>query len=576
MAEVYKFTHSDYTTTIFKGSSVYDCGGIIGENRERDPFEAVPMYTQKNLRWDLDKSLFTEEEFVKNYGNPLASVMIYRPTVVVTKDDKKVAIKFFEYQRSRLQGKKYFRVSTKVQYITFNYITHSLYSGYIMNYHKKRNFRKKVNRNCFYDDSISRMVSMISSMVRSVFEKTPELLINNSIVNDIITQFINNIPNSDKYNTCTPSEVLYKLYLDGHKIKTPNNWKSFINVYPQPKKKDYVKHKLKFMDAFMAVHELQGDKIRRVLHQVNNVSGIEFLKFTHKFFGEDFIASQDDSLSKEIIGCSLYIDGGMMKYSDELSKNEKKNSFEIFRQVLRGEIDVNTYYDHFKMINQLRQFEPIKWLSNDYESFTSEHMSLTEKISFYTNGTFERIYGEEFNNRVQEPLNVDGIVYYPILLKTSDDYNMESFIQSNCVKGYVDRASSIIISLREECQDSKVRGTIEFNIYENNGEVCLRRTQTLGRFNRSLGDEWKKPLSILDLKIGKIVLSKLFELPKIILTIGYKNYSSESHFLETLYPHYDLGSNRSLSWVDSRILNRPKDTPRHDLFGDVVYNDLLF
>jgi hypothetical protein len=203
-------------------------------------------------------------------------------------------------------------------------------------------------------------------------------------------------------------------------------------------------------------------------------------------------------------------------------------------------------------------------------------MSLTEKISFYTNGTFERIYGEEFNNRVQEPLNVDGIVYYPILLKTSDDYNMESFIQSNCVKGYVDRASSIIISLREGCQDSKVRGTIEFNIYENNGEVCLRRTQTLGRFNRSLGDEWKKPLSILDLKIGKIVLSKLFELPKIILTIGYKNYRSESHFIEPLYPHYDLGSNRSLSWVDPRILNRPKDTPRHDLFGDVVYNDLLF
>ena len=507
MADIYKFTHSIYTTNMFKNYNEYN------ENLETEEFSVetednlfdMPvvktrdseMYSSKHPKWTFDKSLYTEEDFVENYGNPMASVNIYRPTVVVTKDDKKVAIKFFEYQRTRMQGKPYFRVSTKVKYITFNYITHSLYSGHIINYHKKRKFTKRIKRNCFYDGSLNQMLGALSDMVRFVLEKTPELLINNTVVNDVITHFIDNIPNTEKYKMYTPNEVLFKLYLDGHKIKSPNNWNTFINIYPQPKKKDYVKHKLKFMDAFMFIHGLQGDKIKLVLHKVTDIKGLEFFKFTNDFFGKEFMASQDDKLIQDIVECNLYINGGMTGYLKNLSKREKNNSFEVFKQVLRGDVDINTYYDHFRMINQLRQFEPVKWDAKDYDSFTNEHMVLSDKISFYTKGTFERIYVEEFTNRVQEPLNIDGVTYYPVLLKTSEEYNMESFIQSNCVKGYVDRAPSLIISFREGSQDSKVRATIEFTISEENK---LKRIQTLGRFNKGLDDEWKKPLIMLDLK----------------------------------------------------------------------------
>jgi hypothetical protein len=232
------------------------------------------------------------------------------------------------------------------------------------------------------------------------------------------------------------------------------------------------------------------------------------------------------------------------------------------------------------MFNRLRQFEPVKWTSTDYDSFTNEHMALTEKISFYTKGTIERIYNEEFVNRVQEPLNIDGTIYYPMLLRTSDEYNMESFVQSNCVKGYVDKPSAVIISLREGSQDSKVRATIEFNISENlnvENEVKLKRTQTLGRFNKSLGDEWKKPLMMLDLKVGKLILYKLFDLPKVILSIGYKEFKSDSHFVENHYSSYDgyvNNPNRHLSWVDSRINNRPSRIMNDAL--PLINNDLNF
>jgi hypothetical protein len=526
------------------------------------------MYSSKHPKWTFDKSLYTEEDFVENYGNPMASVNIYRPTVVVTKDDKKVAIKFFEYQRTRMQGKPYFRVSTKVKYITFNYITHSLYSGHIINYHKKRKFTKRVKRNCFYDGSLNGMLGVLSNMVRFVLEKTPELLINNTVVNDVITHFIDNIPNTEKYKMYTPNEVLFKLYLDGHKIKSPNNWNTFVNIYPQPKKKDYVKHKLKFMDAFMFIHGLQGDKIKRVLHKVTDIKGLDFFKFTNDFFGKEFMSSQDDKLIQDIVECDLYINGGMTGYLKNLSKREKNNSFEVFKQVLRGDVDINTYYDHFRMINQLRQFEPVKWDAKDYDSFTNEHMVLSDKISFYTKGTFERIYGEEFTNRVQEPLNIDGVTYYPVLLKTSDEYNMESFIQSNCVKGYVDRAPSLIISFREGSQDSKVRATIEFTISEENK---LKRIQTLGRFNKGLDDEWKKPLMMLDLKIGKLMSAKLFELPGVILKIGYKEFKSGSHFVDK--PHYLFNGSQPtkvLDWEDPRINNRPTNN-----YGNLPFPQIL-
>jgi len=580
MADIYKFTHSIYTTNMFKNYNEYD-GNLETEElsveNEDNLFDMTnvgvkmsdsEIYCSKHPKWTFDKSLFTEEDFVENYGNPMASVNIYRPTVVVTKDDKKVAIKFFEYQRTRMQGKPYFRVSTKVKYLTFNYITHSLYSGHIINYHKKRKFTKRVKRNCFYDGSLNGMLGVLSNMVRFVLEKTPELLINNTVVNDVITHFIDNIPNTEKYKMYTPNEVLFKLYLDGHKIKSPNNWNTFVNIYPQPKKKDYVKHKLKFMDAFMFIHGLQGDKIKRVLHKVTDIKGLDFFKFTNDFFGKEFMASQDDKLIQDIVECNLYINGGMTGYLKNLSKREKNNSFEVFKQVLRGDVDINTYYDHFRMINQLRQFEPVKWDAKDYDSFTNEHMVLSDKISFYTKGTFERIYGEEFTNRVQEPLNIDGVTYYPVLLKTSDEYNMESFIQSNCVKGYVDRAPSLIISFREGSQDSKVRATIEFTISEENK---LKRIQTLGRFNKGLDNEWKKPLIMLDLKIGKLMSAKLFELPGVILKIGYKEFKSGSHFVDK--PHYLFNGSQPtkvLDWEDPRINNRPTNN-----YGNLPFPQIL-
>ena len=82
---------------------------------------------------------------------------------------------------------------------------------------------------------------------------------------------------------------------------------------------------------------------------------------------------------------------------------------------------------------------------------------------------------------------------------------------------------------------------------------------------------------MLDLKVGKLILYKLFDLPKVILSIGYKEFKSDSHFVENHYSSYDgyvNNPNRHLSWVDSRINNRPSRIMNDAL--PLINNDLNF
>ena len=107
---------------------------------------------------------------------------------------------------------------------------------------------------------------------------------------------------------------------------------------------------------------------------------------------------------------------------------------------------------------------------------------------------------------------------------------MESLIQSNCVRTYINRAPSLIISLRKNTIDSNNRATIEFRINIINDKIILRRVQTLGRFNSKLGNDWDDAIRLLDIKIEELTDRKLFKLPSIEAKIGNSVLSSNSSF----------------------------------------------
>ena len=123
---------------------------------------------------------------------------------------------------------------------------------------------------------------------------------------------------------------------------------------------------------------------------------------------------------------------------------------------------------------------------------------------------------------------------------------MESFVQNNCVKGYVNRAESFIISLRKgDSSESKDRATIEYKINQQNDKIKFKRVQTLGKFNKKLTDDWDESFSKLDKIIDKLLNKDMFEFPELIVKLGNKVIKTKSHFIER--NHYGI-DNTFLDW----------------------------
>jgi hypothetical protein len=94
-------------------------------------------------------------------------------------------------------------------------------------------------------------------------------------------------------------------------------------------------------------------------------------------------------------------------------------------------------------------------------------------------------------------------------------YNIESVQQSNCVKTYIDKCSSIIISVRKGGVDSNERATIEYLLSKDLNKIKIERNQSLGRFNHKLDVEWNDVLFKLDEIMLLYLQDKRFDTVKI-------------------------------------------------------------
>lgn len=529
MEDLYKFVENRYVVWEYENS----CPFVLPPSKEICENEPVPVKKvglKPRERWDLkDNGMFNgEEHYVKNYGNLLTSVNHVRITIVVGKKDDKVSIKIFQYVRGRNRGRKFFKVTTKVDYVSYNLKTHSLYSGHISNYHKKRKFSKAVRQNCYELNPLNGVSSIIRSLLTTSYHSEPEKIAERTeIIDNVFKVFFKNIPDSEKYKNIDNTQRLYAVSCENRGIKLPNNWNVFSYVYPQPKMKDLRKHQMKYMDALMTILKLKGDKAKKVLHSLDTFSHLELYRWCEKFFGESFMLGQSDEFLKKVFQSNTGVN-----YNFDFarfSKVEKKNVFSIFKEMLDGHINANTFFDHLSMKSQISMFEDIKWKSKNHLQFRDEHMEYTERLNFYTKGEYNRIYPKKFVEQVQEKI----LNYYPVLLTDSLSYNLESFNQSNCVKGYVNKASSIIISLRKGDSESKERATIEYHITNYYNSVVIKRVQTLGRFNYPLGPEWNESIDLLDKRINKLVNYGVFDgIYECEYKVGYTTVNSKTEFKE--------------------------------------------
>jgi hypothetical protein len=495
--------------------------------------------TKNNKLYKLKSESSTKSDFLENYANLLANIEIIRSTLVVECDENKISLKYYYFRKYRKQGEVFFRKDTNQKFVTYCFKTNDIYSGQIINRGNKKKRRTSLKRNYFGDSPINTLLTTFTQDINSFFG------IISSVDKYIYTsnalfEFTKYIPNL-KYSVDYPIDVLmYKQYLDIRNIKAPNNYSVFINKVPKPKKRILRKYYNKLIESYMHFNKFKGDKLKKIFHNVKFIN--ESFYFTiQEMFGEEFIRHQSYDDLKTIIE---YPNGYNLRGEviNDLSKSEKKNAFKILVDVINNDSSMNTYIDHMSLYNNLKKFEKVKWESTDLISFHEEHMLWAERWSYYTKGIYTRLYNEYFVKSIEETINNQ---YYPIVLTKSKEYINESSLQNNCVKTYIDRPGSLIVSVREGDPESTERATIEYSITQINNKIKLSRVQSLGKYNNSLSEKWTPILIELDSRINKMVNENQFDLPKVKVSIGGRIIESESNF--------DSFSTTWLTWTSKDI-----------------------
>ena len=373
---------------------------------------------------------------------------------------------------------------------------------------------------------------------------------------DEITKAMNvsNTFQSDKPTTLSElSESLIKYCLLKKNVKLPNNFNAYFNyhyVEHIPKSTLIKKHKLKFVDAFMEYHGLSGNEIKKNLH-ICTQTNVHVLKTAINYFGYDKVYKSNiilDLLNQEM-SKSFY------NFPESFTKSEKEKLFTYYLWHLKGDINSNTLTDHIIYYNQLKLYgERISLNSKNINDFVTEHANWSVMISSYKSGYNVRSYNDGFVEGVQKSIfDYNGVEYKPVVLLTTDDYTGESAYQNNCVRTYIDRCSSVIVSLR----NGEERATIEYMVtyYPNMDKIKMNRVQSLGRFNRQLSEIWNPVLEILDVQVGMACREHKFTSS---IKTSYMNGKSVTRTMVTKKPkttHDDLQYIGLVQW-DTSIENQ--------------------
>lgn len=482
-------THHDSLPITYaqeKNSRLLDFATLIDES-----IDNIPLIKKQPLFFTEDQTFFTEEEYLKNYGNPLCKVSKSYVMIVVERDGDKICQKFFWGFRERQPGKVWFKISKNVDYITVNTKTGDVYTGHLHNYQKKRKAVSKIRKNYFANEPIGSYKLRLRNILVG--------FINNhlDVIMESVSKFMYEIDKREDFENLDFEKRLFRFYLNKKNIKYPNNFHLYSRELIGP----WIRKSLKncdnrLVEGFMKHNGLTGNKLKQALHNCSSLN-IGLYTMTKKLFGDDWINQEPFFILNILNSDNRW--GGVSIPSDfgnVIGKDELKRVFKLFKRVyFDGVLDSSSFHDHIRMYTELKMYgeTDLRWMSDgDVKNyFRKEHMDWSDKIQFYKKGHYDRTYPLHMYEVIERPIGD----YYPILLDNSINYNEESFSQSNCVKTYIGRPSSIIISLRNLSDE---RATLEYKVFNEGNKIRCLRVQSLGKHNSNLVESWNESLLKLD------------------------------------------------------------------------------
>lgn len=488
---VYKFSHEEYQNIEYQDQTDVD---FIPYYHPRKKNKATFHYKSSNQDQDF---------YIQNYGNPLCEVKKIYGMVVVEKSEDKVSWKLFTGSRHRRPGVFWFKTVKNLKYITVNLKTGDVYSGTLSNYQKKKKFTKTLRRNSFQENPIQNSKSIVKNYFVSLSGD------GYFPANESIKKFLDIIDGGRFSDSISDEDRLLKFYLDKRKVKYPNNFGLYREFFSlKEAKKILKKNDSKLVESFMIHQNLTGKKIKKALHSCQKLNVI-LLKDAKKLFGNDWIHQEpnfiENCLNYKIN--SFFFGIGQLGEQSNFTKEELKKIYNIFKLTYFDlEIDEYTFRDHLGIYSQLKRYGfDVKWKSTNASEFRVEHLDWSNTLDFYKRGEYTRTYPQHYYQLLKKPIVIDDVSYHPVILDKTSNYNEETDCQSNCVKTYIGRSNSIIISLRKFQPTSDIRATIQYELFKDKetNKINIDRVQFLGRFNKSLELEWNKAL----LKLDEIMLS---------------------------------------------------------------------
>ena len=507
--ELFKQSFEKYRCVSHKTTTPLQNKNFIYPNTDESFGELINIHqpTKKHPLFIVEKTTTDKESYTENYGNPMCSVTKTHVMVLVEKTGDKVSLKVFNGFRHRGAGNAWFKVSWNVDYITVNKKTGDVYHGYLHNYQKKRKCVKKVRRNFFYNEPINTIKHIIKNSLSDYELNTYDIAIR------AVSTFLFEIDERQGFENLDFNKRLFRFYLDKRQIKYPNNFYVYAQILVGPEiKKVLKKNDNRLVDSYMIKEGLSGKKLKKALHNCETLN-INLYKHAREVFGDDWL-NQDGDIISALLNCTLHAQHVPPEFKTVISPEELKRVYNIFKRVfIYEDLDSYTFYDHIRMYTELKLYgeTDLRWYSEkSKEEFREEHLDWSEKIQFYKQGNYTRIYPKYFKERIEK--EIDG--YMPLLLMDSKSYNEESLYQSNCVKTYIGKPGSFIISLRKGFYGD--RATIEYKLVKDRNQITPLRVQSLGKFNGKLDEEWNEVLFKLDDIVLSCIEDKRFETVKII------------------------------------------------------------
>lgn len=551
-----------YSDGVFSVDEYWGKTLMYNENNS-ETLNFLKVKEKGKLYFKIKNSFNTEEKFKEHFADKLYTVESRRFVTVVEKNEHKLSIKIFWTLKRRNKGVFYFTTRKNMYFLTVNLVQGDLYLGHILGYQSKRKVSRSVKRNVFNKQNIGAFVSTISAIIGdnlpSVINKTSTV-----ILQELKDVFVSELEryHDGPFSTSNMSSILYEFYLKKKGIKYPNNFEVFTQEWGiLPNKKQLTKSGMKFIDAFMLKNGFKGDVVKKTLHECQHFRGKHLYLGLVELFGTDWLHQTPGVVKACFEKQNTWVLGDQMRGDFEnLTKSEKKRcwDFLVNNHLLCEDgsadyIPMTLIRDHVEFISFLRgEGVEVSWKSKGVEDLATEHYQLSQLVSDYRKGDFKRIYPEGYYEVFTQPIVVDKQFYVTKILDTTENYNEESSFQNNCVRTYMKKASSFIVSVRKGLE----RATVEYVVTKKSkkDEFEVTREQYLGRFNKGLDESWKDILEKVDERFKFVISEWGYD-------IFLEKKTKVGHVMKSDIEYTDLGYAK---WSNPKIF----DTSHNSFFLD--------